>query len=51
MDMNKDESVQYVTMKKCTHEEETLLYETPHTATGNDTCACMSVCTCTVDYV
>lgn len=43
MDMNKDESVQYVTMKECSHQEETLLYETPYTATGNDTCACVCV--------
>lgn len=48
MDMNKDKSVQYVTMKECSHQEETLLYETPYTATGNGTCACARVCTCTV---
>lgn len=38
MDMNKDESVQYVTMKECSHQEEPLLYETLYTATGKDIC-------------
>lgn len=36
MDMNKDESVQYVTMKECSHQEEPLLYETLCTTSGKD---------------
>lgn len=36
MDMNKDENVQYVTMKECNHQEEPLLYETPYTTTGKN---------------
>lgn len=51
MDMNKDESVQYVTMKECSHEEETLLYETPYTATGNDTYMYVSVSVCVSVHV
>lgn len=33
MDMNKDENVQYVTMKECSQQDEPLLYETLYTTT------------------